>query len=109
ELGWMQGFWTPPMDFAENSDPGIIYGLWVVMADFIPKYGEAARMWHIITCWERELNSDHYTFIHGTSDDGIIWTFENATLDITPAIVPAMNHPQLAYGEDGFTIWMALW
>ena len=104
ELGWMQGFWTPPMDFAENSDPGIIYGLWVVMADFTV---DMEGIYHIITCWEESLNSNYYTFIHGTSDDGIIWTFENASVDITPYMVPAMNHPQVAYGEDGFTIWMA--
>ncbi|MCK4352623.1 T9SS type A sorting domain-containing protein [candidate division WOR-3 bacterium] len=103
EEGWCEGFWTIPEDMAQNGDPGVIHSLWLGMVDMVLA---GDTLWHIGGLWERELNEGYYTFIHGTSPDGINWTWNVPELDITPSDIPEMNVPQFVYGKDGFGIWM---
>ena len=107
-FGWGGGGFTPMISWTTNSEPGTIHSLWLGCTDL---YKDPNGTYHIGGMWEIDLNTDYWTFIHGTSTDLSNWTWDPgidpADVGWTVNDIASMNNPRFAWGSNGFGAWVS--
>ncbi len=101
--GWNAGGWLPPINWLQNTNPGIISSVWMGSTDYIK---EANGTHYLGGVWEAELNTGNYTFLYGQGTDLANLNFNSGVIN-WPDSLYQMNHPHFAYGSGGFGAWVS--